>query len=893
MPEPIKIDPADFVPDSSGAASADSGKPFKIDPADFVPAKLLGGQHAELSNADSLGPKIAHAVENWVIPAITYPTAAGVGALAGTAIPGADLTGVSEIGGAMAGVAAASAANDILDAGINHVLFGTPAHINAPGTVPGFQHPGGALQQGMAMGAGAELAGRKIIPGALSAIFGVGSAKQAAREAADKAAQDVAQTAGEAADKQTAANLAEHEKAAALVAKEIEKNKRVAAKAAEAQGQANLDERVRAHGNATSAIEQFNQKARTRAAEGVTQASNAAQLETAVAEADRQRNALLGRAPEQTLAMQAQPTEAAITRRERLQNSVFEPIRRIADQMGNHYEEFFAPYRDNPIDAEPVAGVANEELEYAKTHGAFGPKITSTLREAQNLGADTRSPEEIAALVPEIMRGSKLVTPDAKYRYSQLIADEIDRTGTDRITGDRNRELAVQALGYKAAEPTNVQNLLKIRRAASQAMASERDAPSRAAAWNLVQRIDDQLEKSGIPKAAKLNREYKFFRNSFTPELSRQVSTSIEPTTWAGKLFTDASAPQRFNQLTRHSTPAEMDSYRDLFADYANGKGWSLKQIGENTNPQILKDLYGDSVLANKDTWLKLEPKELELKTLLGSSPVAREQYSRGLMSHLAEIQHAQADQLRTEGITLARQLGPAAKPLEAELFKAKTPQEIDAAAQKLANMTPEQVVTALAQQQRTPGRAAFETSLNKATKARDAFQMMRHNQVLPEQAAQQAVAKMPTSREAARDAIIHLQPGKTEQFIQRQAKYRAVTVGAFLLGSALESGHTSPYFIGLGAIEGALELYRGSHWLGRAILRNPQVADAVIDAVMAPKGVIGLRSAGRASADLVAALATQRAKETSGLQQQLGGVPADQAPARAQQDGTARLNQK
>src|SRR5215469_6419644 len=119
-------------------------------------------------------PLAARIAENVAIPLVVQ---------GGATIGGGFLGGPA---GAIAGAGAGSVANDAIDAELNHLLFGRPdPHWAAQGSIPGFQHPYGAMEESAVTGAAAQRLA-PAVGSALGAITGTSGAADAARAAMEE-----------------------------------------------------------------------------------------------------------------------------------------------------------------------------------------------------------------------------------------------------------------------------------------------------------------------------------------------------------------------------------------------------------------------------------------------------------------------------------------------------------------------------------------------------------------------------------------------------------------------------------------------------------------------------------------------------------------------------------
>src|SRR5579885_2005191 len=292
-------------------------------------------------------PRAAEIAEEYVIA----PGLMGLGAVGGGAAGTAVAPGPGTAAGTVAGAAAGSAAADVLNAEINKRFFGRDYSLSQPGTLPGFEHPYGGLEQSAVEAGAFEGAGHYGVPALRSALRGEGMAARAAIEAA--ATQDAANAA------QAAAAKAQLQAKRQTLKNEVVD--RIAADKAKLQKQI-LEE-------------QAPREARTR-------------LE-----------AMLGKTPDEVAAAQALPPEQtgpaalpgerAVARRKAVQNAVFGPIRRAVKALGERYHQVFAKYDKKLIDASSLQDTIADENNYiAQRNIVLSPKAKALLKLAANETSD-------------------------------------------------------------------------------------------------------------------------------------------------------------------------------------------------------------------------------------------------------------------------------------------------------------------------------------------------------------------------------------------------------------------------------------------------------------------------------------------------------------------------
>lgn len=746
----------------------------------------------------------AHAAEDYIGAPAAMVAGGALGLAGGAAAGGASpVPGGAEIGayaGARAGEGVGNALADYLSARVNHFLYGEPYDTGAPGTVPGFQHRGGALEQSAATGAFLGPL-TKPIEAAGGFITGRGEAERLARDTAEKAVQDATQAATAAGAAQHAANQQEtaalHEKAATNLQR--------------------LSNTLAEHSAQLAEAKQ--QKAQ--------QITKDVMAQRAPAQSASALHRLLGKTPQESEIMAAttdRPT--AVARRTQMQDAFFGPIRQSKNELGQRFENLFQGARNIPVPAQPVRAEAAHLSDFlAADQGAVSAPVAKMLKEARQIGlggaveepnlAQTFDPEQIRRMAPD--KRAEILQQQAATTQGRLASNS--------------------ALG----QPVRAQQLLELRGIASPLIIKAPTARERMAAYRVVNQIDDVLGESGVPGASKLRKEYGFVSDLFDRNAMAKIGKTIEPSDLGKMMFEE---PQRFNDIWRHANPTEKDTIRENFADYALGNGITLKDVGpgKKVNSIVLHQMYGDGPLADVRTWIDWDPKTTKWADYLKADPEAAKVAQASYDDEMQRFHQKLSSQLRTGAYNLAKDLGPLGKQYADKLLFAKNPDEINAIAQEMhRELTPERLAQALQAAQKTPEDAARGSLATLA------------------QATQRTLIDMTGDRVSlatAQEYLHNIADQKALEILQRMPRamqsryiqYMGPAYGALVV-TDLMRGRLDAFPMIHVAAWGAL----GMSALSRRALRNPESARVFWSAIKEGQTKHGLQAFGQKMSKLMA----------------------------------------
>ena len=140
--------------------------------------------------------------------------------------------------------------------------------------------------------------------------------------------------------------------------------------------------------------------------------------------------------------------------------------------------------------------------------------------------------------------------------------------------------------------------------------------------------------------------------------------------------------------------------------------------------------------------------------------------------------------------------------------------------------------------------------------------------------AALKSVGNLPTGPEAGRNALVNLKPGKIEEAIRRRVSIRTMFATEMILGTSMLMGHPTPYWLAVGGLGLASSMPLFARNVGRWALRDPRIANMVWEGVRNPRAFGAARRAGRVSAEILAAITAQHAREQNGQGQSTEEAP-------------------
>jgi hypothetical protein len=764
---------ANFVPDAQPSVPA--GEPTQS-PGSYPTFAPTPDPNEDLKKP-SFGRRAAQVGET-ALDIGGYMAGAGLGGAAG----GTLMPFGGEVVGAMAGGAAASVLTDQLNHHINNYLFGDPIpDPAAAGTLPGFNRPYGGMEQTAAIGGALEGAGRAI-PMVASGIFGVRSATDIARDAFAKTstenvlAQDVESTAGvEARD---------------LFRAKAEDVESKAAEKAERGAQSELSQREQAE------LKKMKAEKQTAIAEA---------KKVHAAEAEKARGELLGRTAEETEAAVApkseggRPSAAELERKAAFSGSIYDQHDAIEEGYGKEYNDFEKNYHDKHI---PTRAMDQEG------------RLNNVLGEIQ-----ARSPASTSAM--PLSDKMKALIKEAE----DTVAGKSYLSHKDPVTG------LVALEEIQTVEGPTVKAMRELRRRAQRDAATLPTDTEKDMATRIASGADKSLEGAdGVPKDAidalrKTNTEYHDFKQHFNRQFMREVANQTEPTDLFNQLFIDDH--KRMGRLLDTATPEQREVYRNMFADYANLKNWKLSDIGKlmkenKLSKSVLQNLYGDK-FTKALPYIKNGLDDLH--SAVATRPSFAAEYGQTLAKHVAAGTKDTANKLRPMLLQVAHAMGKGGEALRGELRNALKPEEVMAAAGKIANMNKADFVKAIASTQKEP--------------------------VL-----------------SAKEALMTMKPGRLGGWLQRLTAIRGLFYSSGIAAGLL-AGHVSPSLIGLATMDGVLSLGLGARSLGRSVLRHEGIASIVADIATTDAKLNRAKFLANRTSDLISALARQKAKEKIDKQEQ------------------------
>lgn len=365
-----------------------------------------------------------------------------------------------------------------------------------------------------------------------------------------------------------------------------------------------------------------------------------------------------------------------------------------------------------------------------------------------------------------------------------------------------------------------VHTMRQLRRFAQRVASGTTNTVEASAADDIANGSDRALEQAtGLPldkvkDLRNLNREYFDFNQHFDRAFLKKIHSEPEPTDTFKQFFQEDKA--RANRLLRAANPEQLRTYQDMAADHFNnphqpGGEWSLKKIYNEMDHSVLKNLYGDRFT---EAMPFAADNVNEFQRVVATNGVVAHDFGQRWLNNIKEIKKGQWIELRKEGMDIAKNMGPAGQALHDELYNAMNQADTMKVVEKFANMPMQDFIKTAAAAQKTP-------------------------------------------LASARDALLTSKPSELLRAATRFTRFRALFYTAAFMGE-LAAGHVSPTIEGLAAITAAMAIPVGTGFAGRMVLRNRVMADIFARAVMDPTSA----NMARASADLIAAAAAQRAKE-------------------------------
>jgi hypothetical protein len=591
----------------------------------------------------------------------------------GAMIGGATLGGMSPVApgiGAVGGAALGSVGATRLDDYVNNYLFGDdlpPA--NQPGTMTGFQHPGGRLQQSAAIGAAAEAIPRAG-GWAMANLFGVTSAATEARAAA-KAQQelnahdlDVLDKSGESGQSKFRGKMWELEN--------------------------------QAQEKATTKTEQeLGQLSEKKSAAEKEQAKRDALLaeQAHAAETEKARGELLGRTREASAAarspegvevkpgiVRASPEELA--RKKTFTGAVFDIHDRLENSYGEEFQQFEKDYGDKnipkPTHLGDAIGEANSKLPGVDEPGGRSAQITNLLKAAD-----------------AIAKGKTFVEhTDPETGLSAI--EEVETLNGPTVRNMRQLRQYAQRVANKLTSATEA--------AAADDIASGADR-------SLEQAVDVPMDK--IQDLRTLNDHYRDFRQHWDRPFLKAIAKEPEPSNSFKAILQDD--PARANRMLQSANPEQKRAILDMAADHMNdpnqpGGEWTIADINNKLDKNVIKNMYGEA-------WSKAAPYAADtvanFKTKLATDPISAHDFGQRWAKNLAQAKKDSWIGLRTEGMKIADTMGPAGQSLKEQFKNAMNEKDAMAIAQKFANTPKAEFLKAFASTQKTPLGSARDAIIN------------------------------------------------------------------------------------------------------------------------------------------------------------------------------------
>ena len=479
-----------------------------------------------------------------------------------------------------------------------------------------------------------------------------------------------------------------------------------------------------------------------------------------------------------------------------------------------------------PAPATPEAGVAVAAPEELTRKHAF----RTALFDERQRTADFYGKQYDAW---EKTHGDKIVTDTGDIAKLAAIGEPgsaYDRLATEPSPGLRKLPLRASGLapakavrdeagGLIRAEGPTVTTIRDLRKQA-QAFRSGSDV-EKGIADDIADYADKLLEsaqglgKDDVAQIRDLNRNYRDFKETYKSAFLKHVSNEPEPVNVAKDIF---DVPKRAERLLTAATPEERATYRNLMADWMNAENVPLHEIPAKIGDDNLRRLG-----FNPDDMKQFEPKLVELKTNIAKSPTVARDINTGVRERMTEIHADMGDKLRKETIQLARQLGPAGTQIETAARNALTPMDVQKVAGQLAQMKSEDFVKALAAQQMTGPDAALR-----------------------------AVSKVPLKGDAARQALLRMKPGRIESYAGRFLAFHTLYWGLRSMDGLITGAGGMHGVIGMAALDALAGGYMGLRATGRAMLKKPELFNAIYKAIDTPGKLGGYQKTGRAIAEVL-----------------------------------------
>jgi hypothetical protein len=373
------------------------------------------------------------------------------------------------------------------------------------------------------------------------------------------------------------------------------------------------------------------------------------------------------------------------------------------------------------------------------------------------------------------------------------------------------------------------------RTGASKLVASQ-TGHNQAVAMQIRDAIDQTLMDAGVNVPPALREQWGTYKALFDSKFRRNVATAPNPLGYGKSLF--ESSPERSLTIIRNATPDERNSLKQLFADYVYSKNWTPKQLGKRMNPDVLKELFGDTPYAKFQPWMDTPKMAAAWESARAGDPDISRLARAGFQNEIQAITEERAADVRKAGIELARKLGPAGRGKLAKILSTRDPIAAARIVEQEFPISPQGAQELYRQSQLTPGKKAFDA--------------------VREAKAIQGGLDISATREAAAVQALMKQPGNATMAMYKRRLYAwhlpmllagaaSGAIGGHSIGGTYQAG-ISGMIMGMMAAEKVRDMLRPA-------LTDPEAARAYWQAIEMKPSALTARRHGALLARVLAAL--------------------------------------
>lgn len=317
-------------------------------------------------------------------------------------------------------------------------------------------------------------------------------------------------------------------------------------------------------------------------------------------QSERIMDRMLNKSPGQAAAERAEPEDVVAPRVAQAKRTYFDALKDVRTQRQAPYEKALEPVTNKPVTTEEVQGLQ---------------KVVGDIRATP--GLNIRSTELKKAF-------DRIEEPSGGFTAAER------GTLAKSMTNDQIAKLEAKAeMSGGSSEPLTYGEIWRLRNDANRIISTSTDPEEHTAAHQFSDRVDDIIDKVA-PVAQSDKDRYALYKSGFSPSLTRNIAKARTPGEVGKAIFTQPETVTTQVIDSVKKSPAALERLQGSFADYVREEGLPADKVVKQTNPTVMRKLYGDA----SEPLIKLAGPDMNVKAaswarMIQSSPEGRQAFNK------------------------------------------------------------------------------------------------------------------------------------------------------------------------------------------------------------------------------------------------------------------------